>query len=188
VTLRTHWRCDEPDEPGRLDAVTRKLILIRHAKAADGPVDVERPLASRGWRDAGAVGRLLARDGIAPDRVVLSPARRAQQTWEGAQEELPTRVGSVVDARVYDNEVDRLFEVIRDTPTDIDQLALVGHNPSFQELAHSLDDGTGDEQARQALLDGYPTSGVAIFDVTDQWADLQPHSATLTSFSAPRAE
>ncbi len=165
----------------------RHLVLVRHAESADGPIDIERPLAARGRRAAAAVGRSLAQAGIVPDRIIVSPALRARQTWERAQSELTATVEVVIDGRIYNNDVALLFDVIRDTPADVHALALIGHNPSFAELALVLDDGTGDEDARQDVLAGYPAGGVAVFEIPAPWDEMRPASATLTSFSVPRA-
>ncbi len=165
----------------------RRLVLVRHAKSADGPVEIERPLTARGLRDATAVGRSLAQAGIVPDRIIVSPALRARQTWQRAQPELTATTEVVVDARIYDNDVALLFEVIRDTPADVHTLALIGHNPSFAELALVLDPGTGDEDARRDVLAGYPTGGVAVFEISAPWDEMRPGSATLMSFTVPRA-
>ncbi|MDQ1729909.1 MAG: phosphohistidine phosphatase [Pseudonocardiales bacterium] len=165
----------------------KQLVLIRHAKAADGPVDLERPLTDRGRRDAGAIGQFLARAGISLDLVVVSPALRARQTWERAQSELAGTVPLDLDGRIYDNQADSLIEVIHDTPAELRTIALVGHNPSFEVLAQELDDGQGDPEARQRLRSGYPTGGIAVFELSGTWSDLRPGSATLREFAAPRA-
>src|SRR3712207_9368577 len=60
----------------------RRLLLIRHARAAGGPIDRERPLTAEGVQQAAALGAWLERAGLVPDRVLVSPARRAVQTWE----------------------------------------------------------------------------------------------------------
>jgi phosphohistidine phosphatase len=164
---------------------TRTLVLIRHAKAGEGPVDLERPLAPRGLRDAQAVGRWLAKIGVHPDLVVLSPAVRARQTWDGAAAALQVSPKTVVDDRIYDNAVDELLEIVRETPDDVSTLVLVGHNPSFGEFAHQLDDEQGDADARHEVLAGFPTSAVAIFDVAG-WPDVAPHGGTLRHCAAPR--
>jgi phosphohistidine phosphatase len=162
------------------------LVLIRHAKAADGAVDAERPLAPRGRRDAAAVGEWLAELGIAPDRVVVSPALRARETWERAAARLSAAPDPVLDGRIYENEMDALLEVIRETPDQTGTLVLVGHNPSFGQLAYDLDDGTGDEEARQELLAGYPTSAVAVYESPADWAEVRARSLRLAAFAAPR--
>jgi phosphohistidine phosphatase len=164
----------------------RQLVLIRHAKSADGRIDIERSLTPRGRRDAGAIGQLLAHRGVAPDRGVVSPARRARQTWAGLQSELAAAVEEVVDDRIYDNAFAAVLGVIRDTPDTVQTLALVGHHPSLAELARALEDSKGEYSARRGLLAGYPTGGVAILEMSGPWTELRPHSATLTTFAVPR--
>ena len=163
----------------------QRLVLIRHAKAADGPSDLVRPLAARGHHDAPAIGAFLAGHGIQVDRALVSPALRARQTWSdtGLQ-----ATETVVDDRIYDNEVDSLLAAVQDTPTTIRTLVLVGHNPSFGELAEALDDGSGDPAARRELRSGFPTSAVAIYGPTREWAVLQPSSARLLAFGVGRGD
>jgi len=162
-------------------------LLIRHAKSAQGGgPDIDRPLADRGRADAPAIGRWLAAHDLVPDHVVVSPARRAAQTWELAAGALPAAVATEVDARVYDNTVGDLLDVIRETPADVGTLALVGHNPSFAELAGALDDGQGDRAARRELADKYPTSGVAAFELATEWSRTGLGDGTLRAFAAPR--
>ena len=62
----------------------RQLLLLRHAKAVigEGMDDFDRPLAPRGEQAAQAMGRYMAANGLVPDLVLCSPARRTTQTWE----------------------------------------------------------------------------------------------------------
>ncbi len=70
-----------------------KLILIRHGRPDEH--DAERPndppLNADGWRQAGAVARLLARETVT--RIVSSPMLRAQQTAKP----LADRLGLPID-------------------------------------------------------------------------------------------
>lgn len=166
---------------------TRRLVLVRHAKAAaNGGDDSERPLAERGVRDAPTIGRRLAEHAIVPDRVVVSVARRAMQTWELAAAELSRAPEPVLDQRLYGNTVGYLLEVIRETPVGIGTLVLVGHNPSMEELAGVLDDGAGDAAARRQLAQKYPTSGVAVFTLAGSWAEVNAGGGRMAGFSVPR--
>ncbi|HLZ37033.1 MAG TPA: histidine phosphatase family protein [Mycobacteriales bacterium] len=165
----------------------RRLVLVRHAKAApDGGADADRPLADRGVADAAAIGRWLADHGLAPDRVVVSPARRARQTWELAAGEIGAAPEPVLDERMYDNTLDDLLAVLRGTPPEADTLVLVGHNPAIEALALTLDDGRGDATARGELRRKYPTSGVGVFAVTTDWPRVAAGTGTLTAFAVPR--
>ena len=59
------------------------LWLLRHAEAADGLPDDERPLTDRGTRQAEAAGRALAALGVQLDACLSSPKLRALQTASG---------------------------------------------------------------------------------------------------------
>jgi phosphohistidine phosphatase len=166
---------------------TRRLVLVRHAKAVTGDGDDgDRPLADRGVRDSPAIGRQLADWVVVPDRVVVSPARRAKQTWELAARQLTGAPDPVFDERVYRNTVDDLSAVVRSTPEDVDTLAVVGHNPSIEEFGLALDNGKGEARARQTAADGYPTSAIAVFGIDVDWSQVAEGTGTLTAFAAPR--
>jgi phosphohistidine phosphatase len=163
----------------------RRLVLVRHAQAANGPVDAERPLTDRGARQAAAVGTWLQQAGLTPGAVLLSPARRARQTWEQAGAQLSPDLLPVVDQRIHDNTVAALLAAVRDTPEEVRVLAVVGHNPSIGELAAGLDDGQGDPTAREQVGVGFPAGGVAVFDLGTPFAALEPGTARLHSFTVP---
>src|SRR5919202_2659209 len=84
----------------------RRLLLIRHARAAGGPVDSERPLTAEGVQQAAALGAWLEHAGLVPDRVLVSPARRAVQTLEQAGAALSSGKMPIGDARIHDHTVD----------------------------------------------------------------------------------
>ena len=164
----------------------RRLVLIRHAKAeATGSSDSARALAARGRRDAPAIGRWLAAQGIEPELVVISPAKRTRQTWELALSEIGVTPPSTIDRRIYENTFEDLLAVIRETDPDVTTLAIVGHNPSMEGTAFLLDDGSG-SASRKEMAGKFPTSGVAVLAVHCDWADVGPERATLEQFSIPR--
>ena len=144
-------------------------MLVRHTKAQQGGPDAERALATRGVADATTLGGWLAEQGVVPDRVVLSPSLRTQQTWQHAAP--PAGPDPELDGRIYENTVDDLRAVIRETPDDVQTLVLVGHNPSMGEFAHSYD----------STLREYPTGATAIFEVAD-WDS----PGSLIAFTVPR--
>jgi phosphohistidine phosphatase len=167
--------------------VARTLLLIRHAKAvADAGTDAQRPLAPRGVRDARAVGRWLAEHQLAPDQVLVSPARRTVQTWETAAAGFSAAPMVTTDRRIYENTIESLLAVIQEAAAGTDVLAVVGHNPSMHGLALALDDGLGDERLRADVAGAFPTSGIAVLDVATGWAELGLGGATLRQFAVPR--
>lgn len=158
------------------------MLLIRHAKAEQGATDLDRGLTGRGRRDAAAIGRWLVAHDLTPDHVVTSPAKRAQQTWELAAAELPVAPPSVTDGRIYANTVDELLDVIRSSGMSVQTLALIGHNPSIQELAAGWAAG----YARTELLVRFPTGSVAVFVIDSDWPGAGPSGAALSVFHTCR--
>ena len=163
----------------------RRLLLIRHAQAADASPDRERPLTDHGVRAARAIGTWLRESGFAADRVLVSSALRARQTWDAAAGALGDQREPVVEQRIYDNTVESLLKVVAEADDDVDTLVVVGHNPSIGQLAFDLDDGSGSESARGDLHAGFPTGAVAVFRVGGSFADLGPGTATLEDVAVP---
>jgi phosphohistidine phosphatase len=151
----------------------RRLVIVRHAKAADGDHDRQRPLTPSGMTAAAEIGRWLASLPLMPDRVVVSPARRAEQTWAAAAKELTGAPDAVRDDRVYANTVDDLLAVVRETPSDLDTVVLVGHNPSMHAFAIAVDDGHGDPSLRDEVGARFPTAAVAVYGVDEEWAAFE---------------
>jgi phosphohistidine phosphatase len=161
----------------------RRLVVIRHAQAADGAPDIDRPLTEAGARQAAAIGTWLEQSGLVPGRVVVSPARRAAQTWQAVAARLD--VAAITDERMYENTVEALLAIVRETPEDVGILALVGHNPSVGELVRALDDGQGNPSARDGSGAGFPTGAVAVFILAAPFDAIEPGAGTLTDLAVP---
>ena len=152
------------------DVPRRQLILLRHAKAErDAATDHERPLSERGRRDATEAGRRLRDAGLRPDLAVVSTSTRTRQTWQLVAAELGAQTPARFERAVYDNQVGGLLQLVRETSDDVVSLLLVGHNPSVEELAGRLDDGSGDTAARRAIAAGFPTSAFAVLSHGGSW-------------------
>lgn len=107
------------------------LWLLRHAEAADGAPDDQRPLTEKGIVQAEAAGRALLALGESIDVCLTSPKLRAVQTAERVCEALaiPVRVEPALSGEPVD--VGRLTAGLGD-------VLLVGHDPSFSLLLHEL--------------------------------------------------
>lgn len=165
----------------------RQLTIVRHAKADDGTVDRDRALTARGRRDALAAGTWLAGQGWSADLVLVSPARRAVQTWEAMAAGLPSAPRVAVEQALYDATVDAVLEAVAGIPSDVQSVAVVGHNPSLERLAQELDDATGPAQLRHELARGLPTCTVAVFDVGTPFTEISAGIATLRALHTARA-
>jgi phosphohistidine phosphatase len=165
-----------------------RLLLFRHAKAEKakpGESDRERVLNPRGRADAPRVGTYLARHGLCPDYVLVSPAARTRETWALAASALSPAPPVELDDRLYDAGADDMLRVIRETPDDVRLLALVGHNPGMHELAKLLI-ASGDVEARERLREEMPTAALVLIDFAlDGWKRLHPQAGRLERFVVP---
>ena len=161
---------------------------MRHAKAEPGgETDAVRELAQRGWNDALAAGRWLARSGITPDAALVSSARRTRSTWLAVAEGGSFEADATYSDSLYTAGPETALDLVRETDDVVTSLLVIGHNPTMAYLAQLLDDGSGDEEAHREMAVGFPTSALAVFEVTQSWASLDLASARLVAFHAGRA-
>jgi phosphohistidine phosphatase len=107
------------------------LWLLRHAEAADGLPDDERPLTERGTRQAADAGLALARLGVNIDACLTSPKLRALQTARLACE--PLGVPITVEPELAGEPFD-----VQALTAGLGDVLLVGHDPSFSLTLHDL--------------------------------------------------
>jgi phosphohistidine phosphatase len=107
------------------------IWLLRHADAASGSPDEDRPLTERGVRQAAAAGRALERLAVHIDLCLTSPKRRAVETARLACEPLG------VEVRVEPTLGGEPFEV-HELTAGLGDVLLVGHDPSFSLTLHDL--------------------------------------------------
>ena len=168
----------------------KTVYLLRHAKSSwDQPhlTDSLRPLAPRGLKAAPRVGAYMARNSLIPDRVLCSTARRAVETWDFVS----THMGSSIQVEIREDldhaSPESLLAILQELPDSEEAVLLVGHNPTFGELAFALA-GSGREESLEELGRKYPTGGLAILDFpVVSWSELRVGKGFLRGFIHPRA-
>ncbi len=160
---------------------TRRLVLLRHAKAEhpDGIPDHERPLALAGRRQCPLVGAAMAEAGVAPDLVWCSSAVRTRQTWELVRGALGLEPPVEYRGEVYDAGVRSLLSLVASAPAAVRTLVVVGHEPTMSHAAATLAGPGSDEAAVARVQVGVPTASWAWLELDGAWADLQPRAARL---------
>jgi phosphohistidine phosphatase len=162
--------------------MVRHLYLLRHAKSSwdDAKLaDRDRPLASRGKKAMKAMARHLRHEGIRPDVVLCSPAKRARQTLERVRDSLGDDAAIEVEDELYTFDADVVLRRLKKVPASVTSVMVVGHNPAMEELAALL------APAGEAP-GAFATGALASFSVPVAWSRLRPGCAELTSFVSPK--
>jgi phosphohistidine phosphatase len=119
----------------------KRLTLVRHAhaKVKDAVTDFERPLSRRGKNEAKDTARALLEQGLVPDLLITSAAKRTAQTADIFARELKLPARRVrQDELLYLANADTLLTAIQATGPRIEHLMLVGHNPGISVLANAF--------------------------------------------------
>ena len=163
------------------------LYVLRHAKSSwSDPAlpDEDRPLAPRGRRAAKSVAKHLVREGIAPELVLCSPARRTRETLELLRPALATATVVAVEDELYGASAGALVTRLRAIPEAVASVLLIGHNPALQDLILALA-LPGSERDR--LAEKFPTAALATLTFgAATWEQLADRGGLLAAYVVPR--
>jgi phosphohistidine phosphatase len=124
----------------------------------------------------------MLRERVAPEVVLCSSARRAQETLALISPALSDAM-VLIEADLYMASARELLERLHQLPEATASAMLVGHNPAMQELALSL---ASPGSARAAIEGKYPTAGLAALSFEGSWSELDVGAAELVSFVTPK--
>ena len=120
----------------------KRVTLMRHADARwkdAGLTDLERPLSRRGSNTAEVMARRLGELKLVPELLLVSPARRAQQTAEIVARALSLDARRVQrEDGLYLASATDLLAIARKTGPRVTHLLVVAHNPGLSELVEQL--------------------------------------------------
>jgi phosphohistidine phosphatase len=161
----------------------KTLYLLRHAKsswAEHGLSDQQRPLNERGLRDAPMMGKRFRSRGEGFQRIVASPALRAQQTAELFAEACGFAEDDIeTDSNLYFLGSGSIEDLIQSQDEQVNSLMLVFHNPDITWFANAIDD--------DVRIDNVPTCGLIRLscDLTG-WSDWTRAQTSFEYFDYPK--
>lgn len=145
----------------------KTLLILRHAKSSwkePGRPDHDRPLNARGKHDAPRMGRLLRDEGLVPDVIISSTARRARKTAAQAASECGYQGEIELTDDLYLAGPGTYLSVLRQLDDDFQRAMVVGHNPGLTALIETLTDEFED----------FPTAALAHLVLpVKYWRDLR---------------
>ncbi|MET7789151.1 MULTISPECIES: histidine phosphatase family protein [Streptomyces] len=164
----------------------RRIVLLRHAKAEwSQDSDHERPLAERGRKDAPVAGRKLVDSGIVIDLALCSTAVRTRETWKLAVHEMPHRPRTVYEERLYEASLGELIALLNETPDDVQNLLLIGHNPGMHAVADALAGSAEGEAMARMTRGGFPTAAFAVIEFSGSWKGVEHGVGKLVEYWTP---
>lgn len=119
----------------------KTLLILRHAKSSwshSGMGDHERPLNGRGKIDAPRMGELLKKEGLVPDLIISSTAKRALTTAEVAANSAGYEGEIKTTRQLYHAGPEDYFIVLKGVKDSHDRVMVVGHNPGMEELVEEF--------------------------------------------------
>ncbi|MDA3043549.1 MULTISPECIES: SixA phosphatase family protein [unclassified Campylobacter] len=156
----------------------KQIYFIRHAKAeAFAQTDFERKLSQKGEDDAGRLGELLAKEGIKPDIIITSPAKRALKTAKIIAKNIGAKDILKEKKELYDISARELAEFVRMLDEKYKVVFIVGHNPTIGAVC---------EYFSNSVIEKFPTC--AIFGLefeAENFAEISEHSGKVLLFDYP---
>lgn len=160
----------------------KTLYVIRHAKSSwDNPTlsDFDRPLNTRGEKDAPAMGKRLKNRNVAPDLLLSSPAERALTTSHIIAEEMGYAKSKIkTDKKLYHAEDAEILRIIQTLDDKYSCVWVIGHNPGLTDFVNLLAD---------AHIDNVPTCGVVACSINIQsWDEAGKGKGSVIFFDYPK--
>lgn len=164
----------------------KTLYFLRHAKSDwSQPFqrDFDRSLNERGLKDAPVIARFVQNAiGLKGLHIVSSPAKRTKETLQPIEEMLAPTQQIVWNANLYESGANEYLKVIRDLPEEADKVMMIGHNPSIEDAAEALINGTGYNQILQV-----PTGCLMCLELSiSRWKTVSAGCASLQWMVNPR--
>lgn len=161
----------------------KRLFILRHAKSSwnnPGLKDFDRPLNSRGYRDAPYMAEKLQKMGYSVSSIYLSPSMRTRETSKPFIELFKVAGEHVHYVQsLYHGDPDQFLKEIHDFGEGDNNVMMIGHNPGITWLANLCD--------LPAPIDNIPTSGLLILEARiPSWQDFTYDEAHMKRFLYPK--
>ena len=160
----------------------KTLYIVRHAKSSwDDPSldDFNRPLSTRGEKDAPRMGKRLKEREITVDLMITSPAKRAWKTCKAIAKILGYPEEKIKkEKELYHAGEESFLSVLRSIKDPNDVVMIFGHNPGLTEFVNSLFDEN---------IMNVPTAGVVGGKLNiDSWRELKLGCGEMMFFDFPK--
>lgn len=160
----------------------KQLLLVRHAKSDWDNAklsDFDRPLNSRGEKNAPKMAKRLLKKGLIPEQIVSSPAVRALTTARFFAKELGIEKSLIIkEPEIYEALTSTLMGVINELDNHSSFTAVFGHNPGITSVVSNLCNND---------LVNIPTCGMVLIEFPfDDWSMVSAGTGDLIFYDYPK--
>lgn len=159
----------------------KTLYLARHAKSywKDQSIpDFDRPLNSRGKRDAPFMGEVLNDKKIIPDLIISSPAKRTKKTAIEIAEKIKYSEKKILyNEDLYEASSNTILKLIKKIDENYDSVMIFAHNPGLTMLNNHLSNH---------YIDNIPTCGIVALQLDKKWSEIDKNSCRFLFFEYPK--
>lgn len=162
----------------------KTLYLVRHAKSdwnIEGLADIDRPLNSRGYRDAHTMSRLMNEKKVLPDLIISSPAIRAISTALIFCRNFKLQASEIIiNENLYETSVHQYLGVIKNVDDRYKNIMLFAHNPTISNLASALTAPLTESLSTCSIV------GIRFPKAFTEWKELEKFSGELIFYDFPK--
>jgi phosphohistidine phosphatase len=159
----------------------KTLYLARHAKSywKDQSIpDFDRPLNSRGKRDAPFIGEVLKDKKVIPDLIISSPAKRTKKTAI----EIASKIGYSEKKILYNEELyeassNTIIKVLNKIDEKYNSVMIFAHNPGLTLLNNHISNN---------YIENIPTCGIVALQLDKKWNELSKNTCKFLYFEYPK--
>lgn len=130
-------------------------------------------------------GRRLADSGIDFDLALCSSAARTRETWKLAVHEFSQRPRTVYEERLYEASLGDLIALFNETPDEVRNLLVIGHNPGMHGAADALSGSAEGDTLARMTRDGFPTAAYAVVEFPGSWKSVEHGAGKLSEYWTP---
>jgi phosphohistidine phosphatase len=160
----------------------KKLYIIRHAKSSwlDMTLDdFDRPLNKRGRENAPMMAERLKKNGVMPDIILSSSAKRAKKTAKILASGVGFSKKIKFKDELYDVLPSTLHKKIKSIKNKHEVVFLIGHNPELNMLAEDLIN----------FEENIVTCGIVEIEFDcEKWREIDADNARFISYDYPKKE
>ena len=176
--------------------MSKKLILIRHAKSYWGKKgrlffegnDHDRPLNTRGKKNAKSMSQYFIRNQISVDYIFSSSAKRATETLSYFNKKDITKLGYNTCEELYTFQFYDLIKFIKKIDNKYDNIILIGHNPGIQDFCLEFILNQKNNILFNYLKTKFPTCAAAILlSNTKERDNIDKKGFNLKNFIIPKS-